>query len=357
METKKNKYMKRITLVLLGISLTIPSIAQPPARRKVLENQEQATQKAPAESQRAQLEFPTQAPMPNNVIWRRDIYRSLDLTKDANATLYYPPEPKGEEVNLFTYLFKLILRSDIKAYDYKLDGNENFEESNRVKGKDLMDRYHIFYETKDGKIRVNDNDLPSAEVLTYYIKESVYFDQRTTTYHTKVDALCPVLRRSDEFGSGSTPYPMFWVKYDDISSFLAKLSLMGSNLNNAATLSADDYFTMNRYEGKIYKTNNLQNKVLASYCTTDSAMAKEQKRIEKELQDFERHVWGKDSTQIAKKALNDTIAITTNSKKVKEEKKSSTGSTRRSSTKVKESKPKSSSSSSTPRVSVRRQRH
>lgn len=353
--------MKRFGIALLTFCLTIPAVAQPPARRQAQQQAAKEQENAiPAPSERAQLEFPTQAPMPADVVWRRDIYRSLDLTKDANAALYYPQEPDGDRMNLFTYLFKLILRGQINAYDYRLDGNENFAEANRVKGKDLMDRYQIFYESKDGKIRVNDNDLPSAEVLAYYIKESAYFDQRTATYHTKVTALCPVLKRTDEFGSGATSYPMFWVKYDDISSFLAKLPLMGSNLNNAATLSADDYFTMNRYEGAIYKTNNLQGKVLANYCPTDSALKKEEKRIEAELSTFERHIWGRDSL------TTDTLSDSTKTvvKKVKEEKVSSrrsTSSRRRTASESKVDKEKRSKSSpagpATPRVSVRRQRH
>lgn len=34
-------------------------------------------------------------------------------------------------------------------------------------------------------------------------------------------------------------------------------------------------------------------KTLAQYCPNDSAMAKEQRRIEKELADFEQNLWGK----------------------------------------------------------------
>ena len=351
--------MKRFGIILLTICTVIPAVAQPPARRKAQEEAAKAKENAvPAPSERAQLEFPTQAPMPADVAWRRDIYRSLDLTKDANAALYYPQEPDGDRMNLFTYLFKLILRGQIKAYDYGLDGNENFAASNQVKGKDLMDRYQIYYESKDGRIKVNDSDLPSAEVLSYYIKESAYFDQRTSTYHTKVTALCPVLKRADEFGSGATLYPMFWVKYDDVSPYLAKLPLMGSNLNNAATLSADDYFAMNRYEGTIYKTNNLQGKVLANYCTTDSALKKEEKRIEKELADFERHVWGTDSVPNAE--ADSVLSADQKNEKEKPNRRRSTSSRRRSSSEKKEKAQKVNTKTSgpaTPRVTVRRQRH
>ena len=70
-------------------------------------------------------------------------------------------------------------------------------------------------------MHINDSDIPAAEVLEYFLKESSYFDQHTATYHTKVTALCPVLKRADDFGGADAKYPMFWVKYDDIASFLA----------------------------------------------------------------------------------------------------------------------------------------
>ena len=180
-----------------------------------------------------------------------------------------------------------------------------------------MDRYHIFYEQKDGKIRVTDSDLPSDEVKVYFIKESTYFDQHTATIRKKVTALCPVLKRGDDFGGADSQYPMFWVKMDDVAPYLGKLMLMGSNLNNAAMMSADDFFTLNRYEGDIYKTVNLQDRILANYCAEDSAMKKEQARIEKELDDFDRHVWGKDSVapDTVKIALaTDSAALATGAK-------------------------------------------
>lgn len=288
---------------VLACTCTLAAVAQPPARRKAAEHKEQtAAQTAPKGS--AYRDFPTAAAMPEDVSWRRDIYRSLDLTKDANAPLYYPTTPTDGRENLFTYLFKLLLRGQVKAYDYKLDGNEDFSEKNIVKAKALMDRYHIFYEQKDGKIRVTDSDLPSDEVKVYFIKESTYFDQHTATIRKKVTALCPVLKRGDDFGGADSQYPMFWVKMDDVAPYLGKLMLMGSNLNNAAMMSADDFFTLNRYEGDIYKTVNLQDRILANYCAEDSAMKKEQARIEKELDDFDRHVWGKDSV------APDTIRVT-----------------------------------------------
>jgi hypothetical protein len=76
--------------------------------------------------------FPTATEMPENVVWRRDIYREIDLNQDANAGLYYPVEPIDKQLNLFTYVFKLALNGYIPVYEYRLDGNEVFTDSAKV---------------------------------------------------------------------------------------------------------------------------------------------------------------------------------------------------------------------------------
>ena len=78
------------TILLIGIIFCAIqlAIAQPPARRA--EQQRVQRNNAQTLSTRAQLSFPTAPKMSEDVVWRRDIYREIDLTKDANAGLYYP---------------------------------------------------------------------------------------------------------------------------------------------------------------------------------------------------------------------------------------------------------------------------
>ena len=352
--------MKRLFLILMMAGFTACLYAQPAKRRVTTSNaaaKRGATSKK-TESDRAALMFPVKQSMPEDVVWKRDVYRTLDLTKDANAPLYYPVEPRGRQVNLFTYVFHLMLSGRVDAYTYKLDGVESFDKKDKMEVRDVLDRYRIYYEEKDGKFVVESNDVPSAEVTRYYIKESVYLDQRTGTFSTKVTAICPVLMRgADDFGGEATPYPLFWLNYDEIAPWLSRLPVMASNLNNVTNMTVDDYFAMNRYDGKIYKTNNMQGLALANYCKTDSAMVKEQKRIEKEIYDFEEGVWGHMSKEDSiKAAREDSIRI------AKEGPKAQKKTARRSSksggsSSVKTQKPKSSGGgSSAPRVSVRRQR-
>ena len=328
--------------------------AQPEARRQAAQKTQQQSN-ANNMTARAQIMFPTAASMDEDVVWRRDIYRELNLNEDANAALYYPVEPMGSQVNLFTYIFKLMLTGRIKVYQYKLDGNESFSAEDVVKAKTFLDDYHIYYEKDaNGRTHLDNSDIPSREVKSYYIKESSYFDQRTSTFHTKVLALCPIMTREDDFGDGGNKYPLFWVKYDDLAPYLSKQQIMTSNLNNAATMSIDDYFVRNQYKGKIYKTNNMLGKTLAQYCPSDSAMSKEQKKIEAELTAFEKNIWGDQ----AKKDSLDSIAKL-DKKSIKSVKNRRASTTKSSSTSVRTRRQRTTSPSTTSaaRVSVRRERH
>ena len=391
---------------------TRPTTAQPSGVTRQTARTTQAT--APSIS-RASIMFPTAVEVPADVAWRRDIYRELDLTKDANAPLYYPVEPQEGRVNLFTLLFQLLNTGKIPAYTYDTSGLENFNASNRMHFKDMLERYEIPFEVNGNSIKVEPVDVPSNEVLSYFVKESSYYDQHTATYHSRVVALCPVLHRSNGYIDFNSPSmsadvqksPLFWVKMEDIESYLSQNMVMTSNYNNAATMSMADFFDTNKYKGDIYMTTNMQGKSLAqmvneaqaaaamsssegegnnspslgedsgegnldpdfssdfsadfsagfpSEADSKKALQREQSRIEKEIKDFEEHIW---STPVDSAALarQDSIAAATS----KKTKKVSTRATARKTTEKAENSSKKekapSSGGNAPRVSVRRERH
>ena len=216
-----NRYCwMKVVLVLFTFHFSLfTSTAQPKQRRVQQSEQNQRKNPSSAMSVRAQISFPTAVDMPEEVVWRRDIYRELDLSKDANAGLYYPVEPQGRQLNLFTYIFKLAQNGYVPVYEYPTDGSDVFTNEARVDMKTILDNYHIFYEEQDGKLKVDNSDIPSSEVKKFFLKESAYYDQANSTFHIKVLALCPVMLRDDDFGGEATQYPLFWVKYSDLEPF------------------------------------------------------------------------------------------------------------------------------------------
>ncbi|MCR4602083.1 MAG: gliding motility protein GldN [Prevotella sp.] len=354
--------MKRFALVLT-ISLTvITAFAQPKQRRNQQAQRAQQTQQAQQQTQQAQqtqqggmtqrmrIQYPTALDMPEDVVWRRDIYREIDLSLEENAGLYDPVEPQGRRLNLFTYVFKLALNGYIPVYEYNLDGNEVLEPSAKVDMKSLLDNYHIMYEEQQGKLRVDNSDIPSAEVKLYYLKECAYFDQANSSFHIKPIAFCPVMLREDDFGGEAAKYPLFWVKYSEVEPYLSRQEVKTSDVNDAAVMNLDDYFTLNKYKGKIYKTANRLGKTLAQMAEGDSAKySAEQLRIEAELEAFRNNLFGdkarKDSLDSIANA-DPKLAKETSKKEKKERVR-----TRR------ERSSGSSGGTQPARVSVRRERH
>ena len=360
--------VKGILLFYFFTFLPFTAMAQPKARRVQQQQQQQQVEQqkktgssssSSTMSRRAQISFPTSLDVPEDVVWRRDIYREINLEDDPNSGLYYPVEPQGKQVNLFTYLFKLAQNGYIPIYEYPTDGSDVFEEGSKVEMKTVLDNYHIFYEEQNGKLKVDNSDIPSAEVKKYYLKESAYYDQANSSFRIKVLALCPIMLREDDFGGEATQYPLFWVKYSDLEPFLNRQTVMTSSLNNAATMSMDDYFTMNKYRGKIYKTTNMLGKTLAQICDGDTTkLTAEQKRIEAELEAFRKNIFGdpakRDSLDSIANANPQNIKA---AKKVKAQKAKQNNARRAkvSGTKTKNSPATSASGSA--RVTVRRERH
>lgn len=311
------QYISKLFVIVALLFVAESAMSQPPARKREKAKKEKKAASGFANVQlteRAKSQFPT-AMTPQEVDWRRDVYRSLDLEKESNASLYYPIEPLAGRMNLFTFLFHNIINGNITAYSYNLDGYEQFTEENIVKPMDILENYRIYFEEKDGEIVVGKSDVPSAEVLSYYIKESHHYDQRTGTYGKRVTAICPVLHRSGEFSSEVTKYPMFWLDYNEIEQLLKQHTVMTSSLNNVTSMTFDDYFKKGCYNGEIYKTTNTRNLALAQYCKDSTEVKKEQKKIEKQLNDFHTNLWNtktiaeiqQDSIEAAAKAAKDSV--------------------------------------------------
>ena len=349
--------MKRL-LFLLMITLSVGTIVAQPKKNRVQQTQQaqQAKKQGSSSSMtsRMQISYPVALDVPEEVVWRRDLYREIDLNDEANSGLYYPVQPIDKQMNLFTYIFKLAQNNYIPIYEYSTanDGQDDFSDGAKLAFKTLLTDHHFYFTEENGKLHVDNSDIPSSEVTKYYLKECAYYDQANSSFHIKVLALCPIMNDPD-FGSE----PLFWVKYADLEPFLSRQSIKTSDVNDAAKMNLDDYFTMNKYKGKIYKTANRLGKTLAQIAGNDSTKySAEQLRIEAELEAFRQNIFG----EKAKKDSIDSLANVDpkaakaarsgrNAKEPKEK-------TARVRTK-RERSSSSSSSSGAARVSVRRERH
>ena len=231
-----------------------------------------------------------------DIPWMRVVYRQLDLTKDANLPLYYPEDPTEDLQNLFRILLRLLADNKVTAYEY-LDGREVFTDKYKINVREMLERFSIYYTEQKGSTEKNplflidESDVPCYEVLSYYIIEKWAFNRGTSKFDVMIEAICPVLHRSGDFGGEPLRYPMFWLKYDDVRPYLAQQYIITNDANQVLQHNYDDYFKMQMYDGDIYKTRNLRNQSLMQQYPTDSLMRHAQDSIEKSLQSFEQQLW------------------------------------------------------------------
>ena len=236
-----------------------------------------------------------------NARWMRVVYRELDLTKEKNAPLYYPVQEVNGMTNLFTKMFHLVSEGKVDVYKYLAD-YESFEEDNILSFKDLLDNFNIYYEEVPAgggypaRYVINASDVPSQEVRYLLVKEAWYFDQNNSIYDVKTLAICPIAFLITDIGEQRTP--MFWAKYEDIRPYVKNDYIMTSNVNNAKTLTVDDYFRRRMFDGEIVKTENLMNLALQQYCPTPDSMKAEQQRIEEQLMSFNDSLWVQPDTTV-----------------------------------------------------------
>ena len=172
--------MKKILLTAIALLAAICVFAQDASstastvvRRKASERN--ARSSAPGVTQRMQshIDNSLSSSDDSELQWMRVMYRSLDLTKDANGALYYPDEVVEGQDNLFRIIMKRMADGQLSAYEY-LDGRERFTDEYKVKMRDILDRFYILHKDAKGsteknpKFSIDESDIPASEVLLYH---------------------------------------------------------------------------------------------------------------------------------------------------------------------------------------------
>jgi len=375
------KALKRyFVIALAGLGIALSVVAQDSSssvvrRRDVSGRDRRGAAAGPQVSERMQARFEEHGVGDADMQWMRVIYRQLDLTKEKNAALYYPEDIIDGDENLFRIIMRLLANNQIAAYEY-LDGREIFSDQYRVKVREMLDRFQILYADAKGsteknpRFTIEESDVPTNEVLSYYIIERWVLDSRTNAMKTEVEAICPVLHRSGDFGGEAVKYPMFWVKMSDLRPYLATQYVFTDDDNNLPRYTYGDFFLMNMYDGEIYKTRNLRNKSMNQLYTDADDLKRAQDSIQRRLDTYTDKMWVPSREEIIAareareeaeaKAAGDSISVRDDSKSAVKSSRSTRSSRsakakKPKTTKVKEAKPKSSPSSAT--RSVRRRKN
>ena len=288
----------RLIIALLLVGLALGANAQVTRRTGDDARKKDKKEGGVAITDRQQSFYEVKEPHDADLQWMKVIYRSIDLTKGKNAALYYPEIPNEDGANLYFIIMRLLAKNQLAAYEYLPDGREMFTEEYRIKDVgEMFTRFQLYYTEAKGSTEKNplyefeDADIRGNEVLCYYIIEKWEFDTRSNQMRPRVEALCPVMVQVDDFTGESMPYPMFWVKLNDIRPYMAQQYVFTDDDNNLPRYSIDDFFKLNMYTGEIIKTKNLRNKPLKELFPDAEAYKHAQDSIEQRLRSFNQDLW------------------------------------------------------------------
>ena len=292
------KIYRKIFLLLFAGAVSLGAAAQVETGgvvRKRSGRDKKKTEKTVGVTDRMQSFYEKKNTHDADLSYMREIYRDLDLTKAENTPLYYPEDVIDGRENLLRVILGAVIDGRIPAYEY-LDGREIFTDQYKVKVGEMLDRFGIYYTeakgstAKNPKYHIEEADMPTGQVLNYYIIEKWEFDRRSNRMKTRVEAICPVMKRAGDFG-GEAKYPMFWVKFDALRPFLAHQYVFVNDDNNIPQYSLDDYFTLGMYEGEIYKTRNLKNLSMAQMYPDEDMRKQAQDSIDNRLRNYGKNLW------------------------------------------------------------------
>ncbi|WP_430411704.1 gliding motility protein GldN [Kordia sp.] len=256
----------------------------------------------------AQKDADNDGPLPygyvddRDILWSATTWEIIDLDERVNFPLYYPIDTidiRSDRRSLYDVLLKNVKNGKIK----KVYGDGNFIEERTY--KDIEATLRKVDTTDLGKEQLNANealsdeyinvrDLTAADIEEYHVKGVWYFDKRQGELKFRLLAIAPVapdVNFIDVEGQQDL-VELFWVFYPDVRGILHEAKAFNDR-NAAKPLSFDHLLNARRFNGIIYKEENVQgDRRVKDYVRENSLMQLlESERIKDKIRGREQDMW------------------------------------------------------------------
>jgi len=245
--------------------------------------------------------IPEKKPVPysyireSDVMWAKDVWRTIDLRHRMNMPLKYPIEMSmsdGERYSLFGLLLEGIKTEEITPYEYTITGwKDPF-----TKTTTLADIYRL-----SGGDSIPDEDgniievRPRSRYITQFqLQEQWFFDKQHSVMKVRIIALAPVYY--NWFDDKDVRQPTFRIQIPFIVYFpqcrrlFATHSVYNPN-NDAQSISFDDLFFQRRFSSTIIAESNVFGNRLITEFKLGQDVLLEAETIKDDLFIMEHDLW------------------------------------------------------------------
>lgn len=221
-----------------------------------------------------------------DILWEKRLWRIVDVREKMNQSFTAPESP------LFKIIFESALAGELPVYSTEDDRFTKRLPIDALKSKLFKTDTIVTYEVVTGAeiIREVQNEVSWEDVKRFRIKETWFFDAKTSTLRNRILGIAPLLEVRDENGDFKLEMPLFWVHYPSSRELLARHKAVTHLDNWANTTTWEDIFEMRYFASSIIKENNVHDLRLEhTYSGLDLVMRAE--RIEDELFNREHDLW------------------------------------------------------------------
>jgi gliding motility associated protien GldN len=239
-----------------------------------------------------------------DIMFSKMTWERVVLDERVNFPLYYPVDTNNigkDRRSLFDVLWKSVKDGDIEnIYD-----DSYFTTKRTIKdissAMSKIDTLDIGYEqyNADGYVDpeyIVKRDITSYDISAYLIKGLWYFDKRQAELKYRLLGIAPAapdvnfIDSDDE--ANKEPIPLFWVFFPDSRDILHEAKSF-NNENSAVPFSFDHLLNSRRFNGYIYKEENVYgDRKVTEYISENALMQLlESDRIKEKIRNFELDMW------------------------------------------------------------------
>ena len=239
-----------------------------------------------------------------DILYSKLTWEKIALDERVNFPLYYPVDTNNigkDRRSLYDVLIKNIKNGRIEAMydDSYFTAKRTFEDIKDAISK--TDTLEIGYDqlNADGYVDpeyIVRREISSYDISAYLIKGLWYFDKRQGELKFRILGLAPAapdvnfIDSDDE--ANKAPIPLFWVFFPDAREVLHQ-AMSYNNKNSAKPISYDHLLNARRFNGYVYREENVQGDRSVKDYVSDHALMQliESDRIKEKIRNFEQDMW------------------------------------------------------------------
>ncbi|MGD1946362.1 MAG: gliding motility protein GldN [Croceivirga sp.] len=240
-----------------------------------------------------------------DILWSKTVWETIDLDERVYFPLYYPTDTIGiglDRRSLYHVLMKNIKNGELTDVytDSYFTEKRNFADLTATLQK--VDTTDLGYEQLNAGEQIsqefiNRRDISAADIEEYRIKGIWYFDKRQGELKYRLLGIAPVAPDvnfidDESVDPGENKVELFWLWYPSAREILHKAKVF-NNRNSAQPISYDMLLNARRFNGVIYKEDNVHGDREINDYIFDNALFQllEANRIKETVRDREQDMW------------------------------------------------------------------